>query len=552
MAYDLLIRNGNVVDGTGRPRYQADVAVAQGKIVEIGRISGPARTTIEADGLIVAPGFIDPHTHYDAQIWWDRLVTCSSWHGITTAVLGNCGVGIAPCRPDMREVAAWDLVNVEGIPFDVLKEGVCWEWETFPQYMDAAARRKLGINVGFLAPLTPFRHYVMGEESMERAARPDELARIRELLREAVCAGALGWSTSKAANHVGYQGRPLASRLASTDELVAYARVLGELRRGIIEFNLNVTGTFTDEDYQTLDALLTASGRPVTWLTVMIGTHKEVLAKADPLIKRGAIPQVSAVPVIRNIDLRSPGGFAALPAFRRVFNKPVDEMRTVYADASFREAFRHDLNLKLARPDLTRTRVEEVNNPELKHFEGRSLPDIAAERGGDLVDAFLDIAVADELHTRYTTMPAEEERIDVLLNDPRTIIGLSDAGAHVDAHCEAGYPTYLIGHWVRKKRIMSLERAVQRITAEPADLFGIAGRGRIAPGMAADLVIFDYDTIDTQMRQKQVRDLPANGSRFVMTAQGIRYTIVNGEILYEDGKHSGALPGQIVRSQPTS
>jgi N-acyl-D-amino-acid deacylase len=549
MAYDLLIKNGTIVDGTGAPRFQGDVAIANGKIAEVGKVKDGATRVIDADGLVVAPGFIDPHTHYDAQIWWDDLVTCSSWHGITTTIMGNCGVGIAPCKPEMREVAAWDLVNVEGIPFDVLKRGIDWKWETFPEYIDAAAHHKLGINVGFLAPLTPFRHYVMGEESMERAARPDEIVKIRALMYDAVAAGAMGWSTSQAANHVGYQGRPLASRLASMDELVAYAGVLKELGRGVIEFNLNVTGTFTDNDYKMLDALLTASGRPVTWLAVFVNNHKEVLAKAEPLVKRGGIPQVSAVPIVRNVDLRTPGSFAALPTFGRVLNKPLEEMKKAYADPSFHEGFRRDMNLKVARPDLRRLRVEEVQRPDLKSYEGKSIPQIAEERGVDLVDAFLDLSVSDGLQTRFTDMPMSEDGMDQLLSDPRTMIGLSDGGAHVDAHCEAGYPTYLIGHWVRKKQLFSLERAVELITSHPADIFGVVGRGRLKPGLAADVTIFDFDKIDTKMRQHQIRDLPGGGARFVMTAQGINYTVVNGEVLYEDAKHTGALPGQVVRSQ---
>ena len=549
MAYDLLIKNGTVVDGTGAPRVQADVAIANGKIAEVGKIKDGAAKVIDAGGLIVAPGFIDPHTHYDAQIWWDDLVTCSSWHGVTTTVMGNCGVGIAPCKPEMREIAAWDLVNVEGIPFDVLKQGINWKWETFPQYIEAASHLKLGINVGFLAPLTPFRHYIMGEESMDRAARPEEIKQITQLIYDAVAAGAMGWSTSKAANHVGYQGRPLASRLASMDELVAYAGVLKDLGRGVIEFNLNVTGNFTDDDYKMLDALLTASGRPVTWLAVFVHNHKETLAKVEPLVKRGGIPQVSAVPVVRNVDLRTPGSFAALPAFKRVLNKPLEVMKKEYADRAFRDEFRANMSLKVARPDLRRMRVEEVQKPELKSFEGKPLTQIAQERGVDLVDAFLDLAVADDIRTRFTDMPMSEDGMDQLLSDPRTMIGLSDGGAHVDAHCEAGYPTYLIGHWVRKKQLFSLERAVELITSHPADIFGVVGRGRLKPGMAADVVIFDFDQIDTKMRQHQIRDLPGGGARFVMTAQGINYTIVNGEVIYVDGNATGALPGQVIRSQ---
>ena len=223
MSYDLIIKNGTIVDGTGAARYQADVAVANGKIAEIGKITDGAKKTIDASDLVVAPGFVDPHTHYDAQICWDPLITSSSWHGVTSLVMGNCGVGLAPCKPEVRDIAAWDLVNVEAIPFDVLSKGIKWEWETFPQYMDAAAKRGSGINLGFLAPLTPFRHFVMGEESMDRAATPEETAKIKALIKEAVAAGAMGFTTSFIAQHIGYKGRPLACRQASMDEFKATA-----------------------------------------------------------------------------------------------------------------------------------------------------------------------------------------------------------------------------------------------------------------------------------------------------------------------------------------
>ncbi|HXG23895.1 MAG TPA: amidohydrolase family protein, partial [Chthonomonadales bacterium] len=238
MAYDIVIRNGTIVDGTGGPRYRADIAVAGGKIAAIGKVTDGARKMIDASGLIVAPGFVDPHTHYDAQICWDPLISCSSWHGVTSVIMGNCGVGLAPCKPKVQEIAAWDLVNVESIPFEVLSKGVTWEWESFPQYMAAAEKRGMGINLGFLAPLTPFRHYVMGEESMERAATAEETRQIQALLREAVAAGAMGFTTTTVAQHIGYQGRPLACRLASRDELKAYANVLKELNRGVSEVAL--------------------------------------------------------------------------------------------------------------------------------------------------------------------------------------------------------------------------------------------------------------------------------------------------------------------------
>src|ERR1700694_2122629 len=256
MAYDLLIRNGMVIDGTGAPARRADIAIAGGCIAEIGSISGSAKKVIDAKDLAVAPGFIDPHPHYDAQICWDGAVTPSSWHGVTSVIMGNCGVGIAPCRPKAREVAMRDLVNVEAIPFDVLNMGITWDWETFPDFLEAAARRGPSLTLAFLAPLTPFRHYVMGEASMERAATPDETAQIKALLGEAVDAGAFGFSTPILNQHLGYQGRPLACRNASRAELKAYANARKERGKGAIEIALTrKIAVMDDEEYELLDFL---------------------------------------------------------------------------------------------------------------------------------------------------------------------------------------------------------------------------------------------------------------------------------------------------------
>jgi len=289
MSYDLLIKNGTVVDGTGSPRRMADVAVKDGVIAEIGKIKDGAKKTIDADGLIVAPGFVDPHTHYDAQICWDPQITSSSWHGVTSVVMGNCGVGLAPCRPQAHDIAALDLVNVEAIPYDVLKRGITWDWESFPSYLQAAGRRGSAINLGFLAPLTPFRHYVMGEESMERTATADETGKISALLREAVAAGALGFSHTTGIQHVGYKGRPLACRLADRAELGAYAHVLRDLGKGVIEVTLTQNfGHIQDHELDLLKFLLDESGRRVTWLAIFDLEDKPQAATETFATLRGA------------------------------------------------------------------------------------------------------------------------------------------------------------------------------------------------------------------------------------------------------------------------
>jgi len=557
MSYDLLIKNGTVVDGTGAPQYRADIAVANGKIAEIGKITDGAKQVIDASDLIVSPGFIDPHTHYDAQICWDPLVTSSSWHGVTSLVMGNCGVGIAPCKPEAREIAAWDLVNVEAIPFDVLTKGITWDWETFPEYMDAAQRRGSGINIGFMAPLTPFRHFVMGEESMDRPATPQETAQIKALIKEAVAAGAFGFTTTNVAQHIGYKGRPIACRQADRKEFTAYANALKELGKGCMELALtNDVGSIDEQEYALLDLLLTESGRPVTWLALLDrddrpGSWKKTLEATDALCKKGAVPQVSCRPLIIQIDLRVPFIFANLPCWKPAFQRPVEEQKQFYRDANFRAGFRKEMEApKVFNGKWERCVVHEVGNPAMKSLIGKSVAQIAKERGKDGLDTFLDLAIEDDLQLLYTyeLFNAKEENIPELILEPRVMVGLSDGGAHCDMLCDVGYCTYLLGTWVRDKGVLTLEHAVKRITSEPAAFYGITQRGMIKKGLAADFAIFDLKTVGSKKRGDMVNDLPGGGKRLIMPAQGVQYTVVNGAVLYNGGKHTGAMPGQVLRS----
>jgi len=555
MVYDLLIKNGKVVDGTGAAAYQADVAVSAGRIVAIDELSGESKQVIDASGLIVAPGFIDPHTHYDAQICWDPLVTLSSWHGVTTVLMGNCGVGIAPCQTQDRQIVTWDLVNVEAIPFDVLNQGIRWEWESFPEYMDAAQRRKKAINQGFLAPLTPFRHFVMGyEESISRAANDDETAKIAGLLKEAVGAGAMGFSVSTV-HHIGCQGRPLGSRRASRPELGAYAGVLKDLGKGVIEITLlDVPGMMSDGEFDLLDFLLTKSARPVTWITLASRADRpdtcvNTLARAEPLIRRGGVPQINCKPTTVLLDLKDPYliRISGFESWKRVFDQPLDVQKRVLRDPEFRSAFRSELSSpRIFRGNWERIEVRTASSPALKPLEGKTVAQIARERGCDPLDTFLDLALEDDLNLHYASI-SDTGEIPRLLADSRTILGLSDAGADVGLLCDAGYCTHLLGIWARENQVLTLERAVQRLTSEPADYFGIKKRGRLIPGLAADITIFDYDRV-MPGPVVMLSDLPGGGRRIVQEARGIEYTIVNGEVVYENGKHTGALPGKVLRS----
>ena len=557
MAYDLLIRNGTIVDGDGGTPFKANVAVQGGRIAAIGDVDGEASQTIDATGRIVAPGFIDPHTHYDAQITWDRVLSSSAEHGVTTVVMGNCGVGLAPCRPADRDLLADDLVTVEGIDKEVLAAGIRWEWESFPEYMAAAERRGTALNLAFMAPITPFRTYVLGREANARAATETEIGRIAAMLREAMDAGAWGFTTTASNQHIGHSGKPLAARLASREELAAYAGVLKRCERGIIELALTKRyAELQPEEEAKVEFLLDASDRPVTWLSLSNlvekpGATRQILDRTERLIARGGKPQIMTRPFVFDMNLRRPFMFTEMVSAKRLFDATLDEQMAIYADKAFREAFKAEL--KEGRKWATLARgviVMTAENPSLKAYEGRTLGEIADERGQDPNDVFFDLAVADRLKIKFIVPRANTnpEELAQMLNDSRTLIGLSDAGAHLDMLCESGYTTYLLGHWVRDEAALTLQRAVQRITSEPADYLGFKDRGRLKSGNAADIVVFDAETVNSPKRPTLVKDLPAGGARLYCKAHGVSHVIVNGTELYRDGKHTGALPGKVLRS----
>jgi len=557
MAYDLLITNGTIVDGNGGARFNADVAVQGGSVAALGKIDGSAATVIDAAGKIVCPGFVDPHTHYDAQITWDPLLSSSAEHGVTTVVMGNCGVGIAPCRPSEREWLTEDLVTVEGIDKEVLVEGIQWEWETFPEYVDAAERRGSALNLAFLAPITPLRTYVLGAEANERAATPAETHTIAAMLGEAMQAGAWGFTTTANRQHIGHGAKPLAARLASREELAAYAGVLKRLQRGVIELALTKRyATLAEDEEDLLKFLLDASGRPVTWLSLTNlvekpGATMDILDRVEPLIRRGGIPQILTRPLLFDMNLRRPFMFTEMTAARPLFDAAFEKQMEIYADAGFRAAFKEEL--KHGRKWATLAKnviVVSVENPALKKYEGSTVGQIAQERNQDPNDVFFDLAVADNLQIKFVVPRANTDPVALaeVLRDSRTLIGLSDAGAHLDMLCESGYTTYLLGHWVREEHALTLERAIQRITSEPADFFGFKDRGRLRVGAPADIVIFDEDKVNSPLRPTPVKDLPAGGTRLYCKAEGISRVIVNGQVLYRDGRHTGALPGKVLRA----
>ena len=556
--YDLVIEDARICDGTGRPSIFGSVAVEGGRIASVGVERGlAAKRTIRADGLALAPGFVDPHTHYDAQVSWDPLVSCSSWHGITTVVMGNCGVGVAPVAPSQRDVLMWDLVNVEAIPFEVMQRGIDWQWETHPEYLDALQQRGLGINVASIAALTPIRHYVLGEASFERAATDDEITKMASIFRQALRAGAFGFSTTTLNNHIGYEGRPLACRNASDDELRALCRVMREEGHGSIEVALTASGGMSDDEHDLLQLLVSESQRPVTFLALFNRTGKprsylEIVNKIEPILGWDrAVPQVACRPIRVQFGMRNPFVFAVYTSFHPVFNKSPEEQVRMYADPGFRAKLREEMGH--GRSFVTQwdrmTLIDATQEQVRAHVASKkTVADIARELDKDPLDTFLDLGIADlDILYDLEALNFEPEGVRNLVSDPRFMIGLSDGGAHVDQLCDAGYATYLLGHWVREQQTLTLEEGVRRLTSVPADFFGVPDRGRIAPGLVADLTLFDPDTV-AALDPEYVYDLPGGGKRFVAEAVGIKNTIVSGQVLYEDDKYQGGLPGQVLRS----
>ncbi len=557
MAYDLLISGGTVIDGTGQPGFAADVTVLGDRIVAVEPQIAPreAKTVIDARGLVICPGFIDHHTHYDAQVLWDPLVTCSSWHGITSIIMGNCGVGLAPCKPEDRETLVGDLVNVEGMSLDVLQRGVRWSWETVGEYLETIGSNGLGVNVGLMVPLSPLRQYVLGSESKERAATGQELQQLRALFHAAMADGAFGFSTTVLPQHLGFQGRPLPCRLASREELGTLAGVLKELGRGCIEIALTRSpGVLSDEEYDLLTFLLMQSERPVTWLGLLQKPEappdawKGALNRVIPLFDRGYLPlgQVPCHYKSARFSLQRPFIFGNFDCWKVVFDRPLAEQRRLYASPEFRAAFREEMRQpRLFTGQWNNMSVFTVEKPELREFLDKDLATLGQQRGKDPLDLFFDLALEDNLDMQFLYEFGQVNKD--MLTHPHTLIGLSDGGAHADMRCEAGYSTYLLGTVVRDKHMLTLEEAIRRLTSVPAQIFGVPLRGTVAAGMIADLVVFDPATVNCG-KQEPVHDFPGGGLRYIEKASGIAYTIVNGKILLSQGEPHGSLPGRVLRS----
>src|SRR5262245_42743920 len=554
MAYDLVIKNGNIIDGSGIPGFHGDVAISGGRIVEIGQVSGDARRVLDADGLVVSPGIIDNHTHYDAQVTWDPLCTFSCYHGATTVVIGNCSLALAPAHEEDREMLASVLSHVEAIPLDAIRAGVTWSWETIPQYLDALDRR-LGINVAALIGHSAVRRYVMGEASQERHATDEEVAAMKAIVREGIEAGAVGVSFERNLRHFDWNGRLAPTNLATDAEIFAVAGVVDEVGRGVIQFG---------GDRKLGARVAKASRCPVfygniTQQTVAPDRWREQLTQAENMMRQGhrAYQFVMPRPGDLRYTLKTAQHFDALPTWKSVMLLPLEKRKQAFWDPEVRarlhlEAVETPLDPTRAGDFTRRWDLQFVFRPALlkhQHLKGKSVAGIAREQGKDVLDVFLDLSLEEDLETEFERreVNSDEAAMTALLTSPYTVIGQSDGGAHVVFRTDYSYSTYLLSHWVRDRGIMSLEEAIRKLTFVPASLFGLFDRGLVRPGMAADLMVFDPETIGP-LEPGEAQDLPGGATRRKQLAQGIEWTVVNGQVLLEKGEHAGVYPGKVARN----
>ena len=534
MTAELVIRGGTVLDGTRGPGLAADVAIADGRVEEIGPgLRGDAE--LDASGCVVAPGFIDIHTHYDAQVFWDPALRPSSYHGVTTVVAGNCGFSIAPCRPEHRDVIVRTLENVEGMDAATLSSGIAWEFETFPEYLDAVGRRGTAVNFTAYIGHTALRLYVMGDAAYERAATAEEIRRMCTLVEEALGIGAAGLSTTFSYAHRGAGGKPVPSRLAEPDEVEALLMTVSRAGKGVV-----LTTPGPQCGYSDVYEWQRRVGRPWTYPLFALpdGRHLEWLGLHEQAVAAGADvwPQVTPRPLTMQFTLADPYNLNV----GQVFGELMHGDRAARIAAYSNPAWRARAVADLAEAPGMRPRWETFEVSESDRFtdlQGRRVTDLARERGCSPLDVMCELAVAEDLHTRFRSYIANDDQdaVAVLLTHDHVVLGLTDAGAHVDQLCDAPLPTDLLGPWVRDRGVMPLERAVRKLTGEPADMFGFAGRGYLRAGACADVCVFEPDAVGPGPLRR-VHDFPAGGER--LTAEeptGVRHVLVNGTAIRRDG-----------------
>jgi len=568
--HDTVIRGGTIVDGTGKASFTGDVAISGGRIAAVGGKQGPARREIEATGLLVTPGWVDVHTHYDGQAMWDPLLAPSCWHGVTTVLFGNCGVGFAPVKKE-HHGALMDLMEgVEEIPNPVLAAGLSWEWETFPQFMDALERRPRAIDIGAQAAHLPLRVYVMGDRAIRReAATPDDIAEMRCLTIEAMQSGAFGFTTSRTDSHKTPDGELVASRDADADELVGIGSALGAVGMGAFGMNSD----FDDEDYELawMTRLARETRRPIwylltdryedpeRWRRLLKATHA---ARAEGL---SFTAQIAGRPIGVMMGVGTAlNPFTVRPSYKKLESLPIEEQRRRLRDPNVRRQILAEKPSDAEVAKLAQFRQAVTgkwerfytmgNPPDYEPAPEKSVAAIAARTGRPPDEVAYDyITEADGQYLYFPVVnyvAGDHSPIYEMLNDPACLLGLSDGGAHCTSIVDAGVPTFMLMHWGRDRARgprLSLEHLVKRQTSETADFFGFSDRGRLAPGLRADINLIDFDGLQVQ-KPELVHDMPAGGRRFVQRVRGYEATFVAGEQIFERGEHTGAMPGRLVRA----
>ena len=556
--HDLVIKNAKIHDGSGGPAFAGGVAVEAGRVVGVGTEVGPGRDEVDAEGLALAPGIIDAHTHYDVQLTWDPRAVPSPLLGVSTVIIGNCGFGIAPCHAEDRDLTLRHLERVEAMPLEAMRAGTRWDFETFGEYLDMLGRAGTVPNVAAYCCHSTLRTWVMHGDATQRAATDDEVAEMKTVLRGALDAGAIGFSTSMYPGHHGADGVPMPSLLADERELRALGATLGEAGKG------NFIASQGAKDVPFAESLAAETGRPALVTGVLHDPAEpqrcfDELAAVNAARARGhpvyAQVGVSSQTII--FTLTAPLPFEALKAWRpafAVYQDPV-ALAALYRDPAFRQALREELVAPADFPKLFTEQwnymeIVEAAKPENKHLEGRNVAELAAAEGADPLDWFLDFGIADDFATRFcaATLNYEDDQVERLLQDPAGHPSLSDGGAHLAMLCDAGFGLHTLGHWARDRGAFTVEEAVRKLTSLPAEIYGIKDRGRIAPGMHADLFLFDPDTV-AHGPEHVVHDLPAGAPRITVESIGVHGVWVNGERIVDDHGfvESEARPGTILR-----
>ncbi|HYL53543.1 MAG TPA: amidohydrolase family protein [Acidimicrobiia bacterium] len=563
MTIDVLIKNGTLVDGTGAPARRADVAINDGRIVGIGDVDDTAARTVDADGLVVAPGFVDLHTHYDAQLLWDATASPSPLHGVTTVFGGNCGFTLAPGGDAHVDYLSRLMARVEGIPLPALQQGVPWDWKTFADYLDRVEHGGIAVNAGFLCGHSALRRVVMGEDAVGTEANETQLAEMERLLNDALDAGAMGFSTSQAPTHNDGDGNPVPSRAATREELLRLAAVVSQHAGTQLELIIpGCLNGFTDDEVDLMARMSIAADRPLNWNVLGVtpgGIHEHQLDAGSRAAARGARVVALTLPQGMRIRLSFHSGFVldGLPGWRETFALPIEERMAALSDPALRRrldenAHSPEAGVLAGLARWERLEIVEGFTDDTKRLEGKKIGEIARARDAEPFDVLCDIVIADGLRTglRPDFGGPEPDAVwkmrAAVWRDPRAIVGGSDAGAHLDMMSGASYSTFVVGDAVRNGHI-ELEEAVHLLSDVPARLYGVRDRGRIAVGAHADIVAFDPETVGPAGERTR-DDLPGGASRIVADSRGVHHVLVAGTEIVHDGAYTGSTPGVVLRA----